>query len=318
MGAPTSSNPGSSSGGSYGGGKSNPSAGAAMPGFQEGFQMGDTDVNGNPLTAEQKQFVGGIGNAMTGIGRGLGQAFGAGNQPGQELTTQQFIGGLGNAMAGAGLGLGQALGARLPGQNPSASIGMPVEQPGGFGGGKSAGGMGDVLIRPIPGLPPEPETGGPLPLPGQNPSVGIGMPVEQQQVANIFGTPGSQIGRSFQFGYNPPRPGFRPDTRGPGGFGNDFYGNPIGSRGMPLQMTMASSRPAGQPQPMPQSPNRFIPPNAPGASARRVGPTPGTNWGQMAQSIQERTAAAKGMTLDQYRRSLPTVGPGQFTRPWIR
>jgi len=234
MGAPTSSNPG----GPY---QARPDLGPGVgfgvglpaPEFQEGFQT--TDVNGNPLTTQQQQFVGGLGNAMTGALTGIGSAIGVGGQQqpgifqmgttdanGNPLTTQQqqFVNGLGNTMSGALTGIGSA-----------------------FGGGKSG-----------------PVTGGPLPLPGQNPNVSIGMPVE--------------------------RPGFRPDTRGPGGFGNDFYGNPIGARGMPLQMTMASPRPAGQPQPMPQSPNRFIPPNAPGSTARRIGP------------------------------GIPF--PGQFTRPRIR
>jgi len=196
--------------------------GMEPPDFQEGFQT--TDVNGNPLTTQQQQFVGGLGNAMTGVGRGLGQAFGVGGQPqpggfqmgttdvnGVPLTTQQqqFVGGLGNAMTGALTGIGSA-----------------------FGGGKSG-----------------PVTGGPLPLPGQNPSVSIGMPVQG--------------------------PGFRPDTRGPGGFGNDYYGNPIGVNGLPLQMTMATPRPAQAGAPMQQPANRFIPPMAPGASARRGIPLPG-------------------------------------------
>jgi len=149
-------------------------------------------------------------------------------------------------------------------QNPSVSIGMP----GGILGSQPQYTPVDQgMVSGTPNLARSFGFGGgksasmPAPAPGQNPSVSMGMPIQQ--------------------------PAFLPDTRGPGGFGNDYNGNPLGANGLPLQMTMSTSRPAQAGAPM-QQPNRFIPPNAPGAGARR--PVAGVQLPGQTGMARPRTA----------------------------
>jgi len=199
----------------------------------------------------QQQPPGGLFSNMFGtVLGGVGQAFqNAASQPGNSTQQQQAVNAVGNTFGNVGSGFGG--GKKLSGSAPMNYIDQNGKMV--YGGVQSApGGIGDLWSQYKNNLP----------APGQNPSVSIGMPAQQ--------------------------PAFRPDTRGPGGFGNDYNGNPLGANGLPLQMTMATSRPAQAGAPMQQPANRFIPPNAPGAGARR--PVAGVQLPGQTGMARPRTA----------------------------
>jgi len=217
----------------------NPSAGAGMPGFQEGYQDGGQDQ----FTTQSDMFT----QSLPGYQLNTNTVF-PGNQ--QQPMTQ------GDGQLPPGFG---ALSPIDRSQiNPSASIGMTG---GGFGGGKQSGqdqilGFGGNIARSLIGatlgkaladranqtnLPtqsPTPLMGGmgslvTQPAPGQLPPGFAQISGRTEYVdPSIFDANGRLKGA--------PAPGQNPSV----------------SMGMPIQQ-----------------PNRFIPPNAPGASARR--PTPG-------------------------------------------
>jgi len=154
----------------------NPSAGAGMPGFQEGFQP--------ELTQEQQNMIGNQTDMFT---QSMQQPL-----PGYQLNTNTVF--PGNQQQPMTQGDGQlppGFGALSPIDrsqiNPSASIGMTG---GGFGGGKSFGRQLRANIDPA--IQAQPIT---QPAPGQNPSVSIGMPIQQPNRFIPPNAPGSSARR---------------------------------------------------------------------------------------------------------------------------
>jgi hypothetical protein len=261
-----------SQGGAFGGGlmPGNPSAGSAMPGFQEGFQP--------ELTQEQQNTIGNQTNMFT---QSMQQPL-----PGYQLNTNTVF--PGNQQQPMTQGDGQlppGFGALSPIDrsqiNPSASIGMPS---GGLFSkmfGTVMGGVGQAF---------------------QNAASQPGLTTQQQQAVNAVGNTFGTSPLGFGGGKSAPTQAPTPLMGGMGSFTNvqsPMVMPPPGvevqpfpeqfARGpapLPGVMGWPSPGPKAKPitQPAPgqnpsvmgwpvQQPNRFIPPNAPGASARR--PTPG-------------------------------------------
>jgi len=234
----------------------NPSAGAGMPGFQEGFQDGGQDQ----FTTQSDMFTQSMQQPLPGYQLNTNTVF-PGNQ--QQPMTQ------GNGQLPPGFG---ALSPIDRSQiNPSASIGMTG---GGFGGGKSA------------------------PQPNNGPTFDSWF--QQQLGGNDYNTwkaqnPGKDVFSAnkewrAQFPGASILPPWATVRGGPGGgpalpFNGDLNTiqqnanqlirsapgqNPSVSIGMPVQQPNPRMV---NPAPAPLPGNRFIPPNAPGATARR--PQPG-------------------------------------------
>jgi len=205
--------------------------GMEPPDFQEGLQTTSIDDFGNPLTTQQQQ-------------------------PG--ITQQQAFNNYSNAVFGGGNSIYQPnfQPTQATQQNPSVSIGMP----GGRGlfsnmFGNVLGGVGQAF---------------------QNAASQPGLTTQQQQAVNAVGNTFGNVGGSFGGGKS------GPVTGGPGPLPTPMQsaGNPntvplMGGMGSFTNVPAPGQNPSvSMGMPVQRPGNRFIPPMAPGGSARR--PIPGT------------------------------------------